>query len=146
MGVGAPPLGNGAQVRLQEEVGEPRQGKWLTCWRVFCSRAEGGGDRALEAVQGSLITPQEPWKYAGLLFNFVVAVVFQLLSCVWIFATPWTEAHQAPLSLGFPRQEYWSGLPFPSPGDLPDPGVESRSPSLAGRFFTTEPPGKPALW
>ena len=55
--------------------------------------------------------------------------------------TPWTLSHQAPLSMGFPRQEYWSGLPFPSPGDLPDPGIEPTSSSLAGRFFTTEPPG-----
>ena len=59
------------------------------------------------------------------------------------FATPWTVVHQAPLSIGFPRQEYWSGLPFPSPGDLPDPGIKSLSHALAGRFFTTEPPGKP---
>ena len=50
---------------------------------------------------------------------------------------------QALLSLGFPRQEYWSELPFPSPGDLADPGIESTSPALADRFFTTEPPGKP---
>ena len=58
--------------------------------------------------------------------------------------TPWTVACQAPLSMGFSRQEeYWSGLPFPSPGDLPDPGTEPASPVLAGRFFTTEPPGKP---
>ena len=47
------------------------------------------------------------------------------------------------MSMGFPRQEYWSGLPFPSPGDLPKPGTESGSSALAGRFFTTEPPGKP---
>ena len=54
-------------------------------------------------------------------------------------ATPWTVAGHAPLSMGFPRQEYWSGLPFPSPGDLPDPGIKSISPvapALAGRFFT----------
>ena len=50
---------------------------------------------------------------------------------------------QAPLSMGFPRQEYWSGFPFRSPGDLPDPGIEPASPALAGGFFTTEPPGKP---
>ena len=62
------------------------------------------------------------------------------------FVTPWTAACQAPLSVGFSRQEYWSGLPFPSPGNLPDPGIEPSSPvspSLAGRFFTTESPGKP---
>ena len=58
-------------------------------------------------------------------------------------ATPLTVAHQAPLATGFPRQKYWSGLPFPSSGDLPDSGVKPGSPALAGRFFTTEPPGKP---
>ena len=54
-------------------------------------------------------------------------------------ATPWTVAPQAPLSRGSSRQEYWSGLPFPTPGDLPNPGIEPRSPALAGGFFTTEP-------
>ena len=58
------------------------------------------------------------------------------------FATPWTVARRAPLSTGFPRQEYWSGLPFPSPGDLPNPGTEPASLALAGGFFTTKPPGK----
>ena len=56
--------------------------------------------------------------------------------------TPWTVAHQASLSMGFPRQEYWSGLPFPSPVDLPDPGIETQSPALARRFFTMGLPGK----
>ena len=59
------------------------------------------------------------------------------------FPTPWVAAHQAPLSMGFPRQEYWNGLLFPSPGDLPNPGVKPASPAMAGRFFTTEPPRKP---
>ena len=61
-------------------------------------------------------------------------------SCIQLFATTWTVAYQAPLSMGFSRQEYWSGLPWPPPGDLPDPGVESvslMSPALAGSFFTT---------
>ena len=62
------------------------------------------------------------------------------------FATPWTVAHKVPFSMGFPRQEYWSGLPFPSAGDLPDPGIEPQSPALAGRFFTIEPPGKPTFY
>ena len=60
--------------------------------------------------------------------------------------TPWTVACQAPQSMRFPRQEYWSGLPFPSPGDLPDPGIKPvspASPALAGGFFTTEPLGSP---
>ena len=59
------------------------------------------------------------------------------------FATPWTETHKTPLSMGFPRQDYWTGLTFPSPGDLPDPGIKPTSPALAGRFVTTVPPGKP---
>ena len=58
----------------------------------------------------------------------------------------WTVTHQAPLSMGFPKQEYQSGLPFPSPGYLSEPGIEAKSPALAGRFFTTEPPGKPLHW
>ena len=61
------------------------------------------------------------------------------------FATPWTVALQDPLSVGFPRQEYWSRLPFPSPGDLPNLRIELMSPALVGGFFTTEPPGKPAV-
>ena len=56
------------------------------------------------------------------------------------FVNPWTVAHRAPLSVGFSRQEYWSGLPFPLPGDLPDPRFQLESPALAGRFFTTQPP------
>ena len=63
-------------------------------------------------------------------------------SHVQLFATPWTVACQAPLSMGFPRQEYWSGLPFPPPRELPDPGMEATSPvssALADEFFTTDP-------
>ena len=59
--------------------------------------------------------------------------------------TPWTEAQQASLPMGFPRQEYWSGLLFPFPGDLPNPGIEPTSPTLAGRFFIIETPGKPNI-
>ena len=68
-----------------------------------------------------------------------------MLSCVRLFATPWTVACQVPLSMGFSRQENWSGLPFPSPGDLSDPGMEPMSPALAGKFFTSESPGKPLV-
>ena len=64
------------------------------------------------------------------------------LSRVRLFATLWTVAYQAPPSMGFSRQEYWSGLPFPSPGDLPDPGIEPRSPTLEADALTSEPPGK----
>ena len=64
----------------------------------------------------------------------------QSLSHVQLFATLWTMAQQAPLSMEFSRQEYWSGLPFPTPVDLPDPGIKAAFPALAGGFFTTEPP------
>ena len=62
-------------------------------------------------------------------WEFGVNVVVQLLSPVRLFATPWTVAHQAPPSMGFPRQEYWSGLPFLSPGDLPKLGIKPTSPA-----------------
>ena len=71
-----------------------------------------------------------------------VAVV-QSLDHVLLFVTPWTVAPQAPWSMGLPRQECWSGLPFLSPGDLPNLGIQPTSPALTGRFFTSEPPGKP---
>ena len=67
----------------------------------------------------------------------------KLLSRVQLFVTPWIVAHQAPLSMGFSRQEYQSGLPFPSPGDVSDPGIEPRSPTLQADALTSEPPGKP---
>ena len=66
-----------------------------------------------------------------------------LLSRVWLFRTPWTIACQAPLSVGFSWQEYWSGLPVPSPGDLSDPGIKPRSPTLQADSLLPEPPGKP---
>ena len=69
----------------------------------------------------------------------------QLISCVLLFVIPWTAAHQVLLSMGFSRQEYWSRLQFLPPGDLPDPGVEATSLAMAGRFFTTEPPGEPRI-
>ena len=73
--------------------------------------------------------------------------VLSHFSCVRIFVTPWAVARQALLSMGFSRQEHWSGLPPPSPGDLPDPGSQptsSTSPALAGGFCTAEPHGRPS--
>ena len=64
------------------------------------------------------------------------------VSRVRLFATPWTVAYQAPPSMGFSRQEYWSGLPFPSPGDLPNPGIEPGSPAFRADTLPSEPPGK----
>ena len=72
-------------------------------------------------------------------------VKVKLLGHVQLFATPWTVAYQAPQSMEFSRQEYWSGLPFPSPGDLLDPGIESRSPTLQADALPSEPPGKPYM-
>ena len=66
-------------------------------------------------------------------------VKVKLLSPVQLFATPWTVAHQAPPSMGFSKQEYWSGLPFPSPGDLPDPGIEPWSPTFQADTLPSEP-------
>ena len=77
-----------------------------------------------------------------------VGVCAQLLSHVQLFAMLWTVERQTLLSMGFPGQEYWNGLPFLIPGDLPNPGIEPMSPAspaLAGRFFTIAPPGKPQI-
>ena len=82
--------------------------------------------------------------HAGLL----LPIAMHVQSITQTLCDPWTVAHPVPLSMGFPRQEYWSGWPSPAPGDLPDPGIEPTSlmsPSLAGGSFTTEPPGKPSL-
>ena len=81
-------------------------------------------------------------QYAGHinLYSLLPTLVVCVLTCVQLFVTPWTRAHQAPLSMGFPRQEYWSGFPFPTSWDLPDPGIEPTSlssPTLASGSFTT---------
>ena len=94
------------------------------------------------SVHWSMWGVKDPYYYCATVSIFMVVTILQtywgaplkvkvkLLSHVWLFATPWTVAHQAPPYLGFSRQEYWSGLPFPSPGDLPNPGIEPRSPTL----------------
>ena len=89
-----------------------------------------------------------PSRAAGLNPTVLWDPCLYVLSCFSrvLFATPWTVVHQAPQSMGFPRQEHCSGLPFPSQGDPPDPGIKQMSPAspaLAGRFFTTAPPGTP---
>ena len=73
-------------------------------------------------------------------------VKMKSLSRLRLFATPWTVAYQGPLSMGFSRQEYWSGLLLLSPGDLPNPGIESRSPAWWADALPYEPPGKPCEW
>ena len=83
---------------------------------------------------------EKNWHYFS--FKYLVKVKVKSLSCVQPFVTTWTVAHQAPPSMGFSRQEYWSEVPFPSPGDLPDPGIEPRSSALQADVLTSEPPGK----
>ena len=75
--------------------------------------------------------------------DYSIKVKVKSLSPVQLFAVPWTVVYQASLSMGFSRQEYWSGLPFLSPGDLPDPGIEPRSPALQADALPSEPPRKP---
>ena len=79
------------------------------------------------------------WKQTCIDFS----LLFYVLSHVWFLFVTWTVVHQAPLSMGFPRKEYWSGLPFLPPGNLPDPENDSMSLALAGGLFTPGPPGKP---
>ena len=75
-------------------------------------------------------------------FNLLYLYEWKLSSHVWLFETPWTVAHQAPLSMEFSRKEYWSGLPFPSPGDLPKSGIEPTSSALQMVSLPSEPPGR----
>ena len=81
-------------------------------------------------------------RYSGIPISMKWSEV-KSLSHVWLFVTPWTEAYQAPQSVEFFRQEYWSGLPFPSPGDLPNPGIEPGSPALQADALPSEPPRNP---
>ena len=98
---------------------------------------------ASQRVEPETSWPQ-PWPHLGeLLEQYCLLSLFSCWGVSDSFVTPWTIAHQAPLSMGFLGQEYWSGLPFPSPGTLPHPEIEPVSLALTGRFFTTEPPGKP---
>ena len=74
---------------------------------------------------------------------YSVKVKMLVPQSIQLFVAPWTVARQGPLSMEFPRQEYWSGLPFPSPGDLSKPGIKPRSPVLQADALASEPPGKP---
>ena len=96
-------------------------------------------------LQADSLPSEPPWK-PDFKQYYVIYMCVCMLSCVQLFGAPWTVACQAPLSIGFSRRKYLSGLSFPSPRDLSDPRIEPASPvslALAGRFFTTEPPENP---
>ena len=96
--------------------------------------------------RGEKLRTSQLWKENDFISRHLLMCMHaQLLGHVWFYVTPWIIARQAPLSMGFSRQEHWSGLPWPPPGDLLSLGTKSASPALTGRFFTTEPPGKPHL-
>ena len=97
----------------------------------------GGRVDILEKVKSMLIPEHE------FFFCYKIKVKVKSLSHARLFVTPWTVAYQAPLSIGFPRQESWSEWSLPSPGDLPNPGVKPRSPALQADSLLSEPPGKP---
>ena len=103
-------------------AGNVCQGTWIFHWSVCIYKTESA---IIWELQVNLAS-RHICKYGAC-----------MLSSVWLFAAPWTIDLQVPLSMEFSRQEYWSGLPFPSLGDLPHPGVECRSPKLADVFFTT---------
>ena len=128
------------------------------CW-MLCpqSVAQGPENRQLKKEKKSLLqVPSFSWLVLGIShFSLILTAIKQdkyyflkvkSLSCVQLFATPWTIAYQAPSSMGFSRQGFWSGLPFPSPEDLPNPGIKPGSPILQADALSSEPPGKPLLF
>ena len=120
---------------------------WV-CWAILQSQegrcSDEGEKVALSPpAHAHLQHPRGPESLHCRCIQTTLKVKVKSLSRVRLLATPWTVARQAPLSVGFSRQEYWSGLPFPSPGDLPDTGIKRRSPVLQEESLPFEPPGAP---
>ena len=107
-------------------------------WASLTSYSEGG---TLPILENKVIKLYY-WGMFHVLKKITMSVL-RRFSCIWLFVTLWKVAHQAPLSMEFSRQEHWSGLPCPPPGDLPNPGIKPRSPTLQADSFLAEPPGKP---
>ena len=123
--------------------------KWLCSFKSFWN---GGRKRNskyfLEKVPQPLNSCVSLENTFYTLIEYLCSLFMLLLfscstKCVWVFATPWTVTCQAPLSMGFSRQEYWSGLPCPSPGDLPDPGIKPGSPTLQADSLHLSHQGSP---
>ena len=125
----------------------------ILAWEIPCTEEPGGLQFiGLQRLGTDLVTKQTAltWKNSSLYSRFQhflsVSSLFPVLSLssnVQLFTTPWTVACHASLSIGFFRQEYWSGFPFPSPGNLPSPGIEWGSPALQADSLPTEPPREP---
>ena len=133
-------------MELQGPVPLPEK-KWQITWQKL-SESTLSANQSKDSSNWSSTQSRKSSQFSVRILKLSIGVIgvgFQcqlvkLLSRVQLFATPWTVAHQAPLSIGFSRQEYWSGLPFLSPGDLPNPGIEPRSPALQADALTSEPP------
>ena len=137
--------------RLHTVPGVPKSGTWLSDWAYTHPHTHThthptqwrtlvvilGSDDS--GIQCSMIQPISPNLTPLHNFPASVKLIMCSISCTWLFVTPWSVAHLDPLSIGFYRQEYWSGLPFPPPGDLPNPGTKLESlasPALADKFTT----------
>ena len=129
-------------VRTQGATGGQGQGYHSTDISVFYKQYDCA--LLLSSVQFISVTQLCPTLCDPMNCSLAPSVC-QLRGHVWPFATSWTVARQAPLSMEFSRQKYWSGLPFPSPGDFPDPGIEPGSPALQADSLPSEPVGKPLL-
>ena len=112
------------------------------CLPIYCE-AEGNEEKYLLNPQTDIL--REKCKLECSQVTKLNICVLSHFCCVWLFASLWTVAHQAPLSMGFSGQEYWSGLPFPSPGDLPYPEIKPGSPTLQADSLPSEPLGKPKI-
>ena len=119
--------------------------RWQSWWTHFCV----GWENSIQLLLGTLwllFLPLSVSELSVYWSGFVYIVCVCVCVCVWLLSgdwfivIPWTAARQAPLSVGFSRQEYWSGLPCPAPGDLPDPGIKPRSPDVQADYFPSEPP------